>query len=237
VILHQNEVMKLQGFYNNSLKFLFGLVFIIISSCGNTDDIIQINQDQIYKQTKVNSIKVFKVDSILFPGSLEDTVFKTVYIKEKIMSLENDSGDNISLLKEEFVSNEYPSGNWKFLQFVSYTFDDYQSIQKRDNEKKMFMIFPIAKSKSWNENLFNTKTPFFLRYDEIGDIFMIDNRNFINTISVIPDKIIDDIVESVNAKMVYAPAFGLIFEKRENIQKQKKKGFIYEKKMVDYYNF
>lgn len=221
--------MKYTEFLGKIFVF-YGILFF--QFCNKQEQPPEIGLNIFHKE--LHSIKIFQVDTVIFRGSLEDSIVISKFVQEKVISVKDDDNGVVHYVVEESISDIYPTDNWIFNAFISCKFDQKKVVEKRNNQSKMTFIFPIVSRARWNKNLFNNESPYFVRFHNLNNEIEIKNNTFIQTISVKSDLDIDDIVEKNSYLATYAPSLGLIYERSVDIKKQEKRGKIYEKKLVEF---
>ena len=217
----------------NSTKYFYSVIYMlffsgVVTGCKQTENAPEIGFQ--YFSINLSHTNIYLVDSITYRGDLDSGKRVVFYSKEIIVESNSVNGEK-KLTLEVFYSDRYPTNDWQFDFKFTTNINEREVIENKRNSLKKIFSLPVRDKGRWDENIYNIETPNFMSYKNIGESFDVLSKKYFQTVTA-ADREVDDIVETVSATAVYAVNIGLIYEKRVNIQKQQKSGFIYEKKLV-----
>lgn len=217
----------------NYTKSFFRIFYMLIFSgvftgCKQTEKAPEIGLQ--YYPANLSHTNIYLIDSITYRGDLENGNQIVFFSKEVIVESISENGEK-KLVLDVFYATQYPTNDWQYDFTFTSAINEREVIENKRNIIKKTLSLPVKYRGRWDENVFNMEAPYFMNYQNIGESFDVLSKKYAQTVTA-AYKEVDDIVETLSASSVYAVNIGLIYEKRINIQKQQKSGFIYEKKLV-----
>ncbi len=199
------------------LKFKFYSLVIIsmfICSCRTNKEERTIKGSEYYP-LKINSLKVFLVDSIYhnsFFGKSDTVSFEMrENITDVLVDFASDTFYRIELSRYNQVKVR-----WEVFKVFTRKIKDNYAIENINNSDEIKLLFPISSYKtrgssySWNLNILNNKEPTLIKYKSVFSNFNNGITSFtdcVNTTLVNTEK---GLVNNVREE-VYAKNIGLIY--------------------------
>ncbi len=131
----------------------------MLAACNRNDDLVGVPQiGTAYFPLKLNSIWVYKVDSIAYDDNGPIQAIDTFYYqyKEQITEVQtDDTGQPLYLVSRFFRQND--SDTWQQVRNYSAQIIDNKVQRVEENTRFVKLVFPIKSRNTWNGNMFNAK--------------------------------------------------------------------------------
>ncbi|MFO8086576.1 MAG: hypothetical protein R6T91_02055 [Bacteroidales bacterium] len=223
---------------NRNFLFVLLLSGIFFIACNvNTEDPVDMGYD--YYPLKTNAYMIYEVDSIFWDDFYDPVKIDTSYYQVKEIVVEHIQDDQN---KDVFLAERYirPSdtADWKIDYVYTLQRESTKILKMVDNKYVIPFVFPPKAGYQWDVNGYNSSLQNIYEYSVVDDIFVIDNQEYSNTVTVEQQNLTTLISKNL-AYEVYASQIGMVYkeviDQDLNINTgEVESGVHYTYKLIDY---
>ncbi|MES2778553.1 MAG: hypothetical protein V4651_01530 [Bacteroidota bacterium] len=205
--------------YTRGILVLLISTFVISCSDSKSDE-ENIDLGYNYFPTQVGATWIYDVDSLIYDDNTGQTTIDTVtyQYKEQITGVYKDvTGETAQLISRYYrYSDTLP---WTVLNQSTQMLTALNAQRVQENTRYVKLVFPLAKNKTWNGNLYNALDAAPYKVSYLDEQLIVGNTSYPLTVKV-QQKNEENAVKEIIRYEVYARNVGLVYSLSDSLDTQ-----------------
>lgn len=212
----------------NRLIIISIISFLLVACQKDQENSIS---DYQYFPIEVGQYQLYEVNESIYSISAAP-ITRVFFVKEKI-SEKYITSNGEYVYKIERSKRNNSSQTWRIDSVWTTEVHTNKVIRTTNNLSLVKLIFPIQSGQSWNINEYNNRPKQLATSENVGESFLLDNKNYPKTVSVIIRNDSSLISKKRNIE-VYAKQYGMIFQENTNLSYCQSTPSCIGKKLIDF---
>jgi hypothetical protein len=242
-LLYLNKMVIKNLFQSWLFKQILTVLFLVLLFNGcNTSlepDISGFGYE--YYPTEIGDYRIYH--SVTIRYNLDGSIDTTTYLMKEVAEDSIRYNDGLTRVILGRYSTEIDGNKWRKDSLWAVLVDDANVVVSEANKDFIKLSFPVAESKEWDGNSFNSGDSEFYKLKEVGKPYSYDTLSYQKTLTVVHKDLIDPIkiTEDDYRIEVFAAGIGLIHKLKIKLNYCSScvengkidDGFIFEQKLIE----
>jgi hypothetical protein len=196
-----------------SLQVVLLMALWIMNVSCREQETKPVSDDSAYFPLEVGNYWVYQVTTETYVTANTPTT-QSYQIQQKISSSYILNGQVVFVIDES--TRQSDQATWKLKSIQTVYKNRLEVVDQADNAPIVKLAFPVSETTSWNQNLYNTRMPSLLRYQDAGRPFSVGKLDFHDTVSVLGTND-STLVSQEKYLRVYARSTGCVYREDRSL--------------------